>query len=114
LGCVVGPNLVLDDHRLFGWGTLSRGEYLAMMRALVDLAPDVMARYDHVLALDDRGTFFIGRWLGSREGGAFEIPFVGVSVLGPNGHIQRVDIYNFDQLDEARAQFERLRAETTA
>ena len=114
LASVFGPDFTLEDHRLLGWGTLSCGAYLAMIRALVDLAPDVIARFDHVLALDDRGTFFIGRWLGSREGGPFEIPFVAVSVVGPDGHIQRVHTYNFDQLDEARAQFEELRAETAA
>src|SRR5262249_9342930 len=107
-------DLVFEDHRLIGWGTLhSRDEYVARMRALVDLAPDVTVRLDHVLALNDRGTFVVGRWVGSREGGAFEIPFVGVVVLGPDGRIQRIDTYDLDQLDAARARFAELRPDPT-
>src|SRR5262249_6302835 len=54
-----------------------------------------------------------GQWVGSREGGAFEIPFVGVVVLGPDGRIQRIDTYDFDQLEEARARFAELRPDPT-
>jgi ketosteroid isomerase-like protein len=46
---------------------------------------------------------------GSRAGGPFEIPGVGVWVLDSGGRIQRVDTYNLDQLDAARARFEALR-----
>jgi hypothetical protein len=76
------PDYVVEDHRRLGWGTLhSRDEYMAYVRALVDLAPDVTTRLDHVLALDDRGTLVILRWVGSREGGPFEMPLVAVSAL---------------------------------
>jgi len=66
-------------------------------------------RADHVLAIDDRGLLAIFRWLGSRDGGRFEIPMVITSALGPDGLIQRIDAYSLDQLEEARARFEQLR-----
>jgi class 3 adenylate cyclase/tetratricopeptide (TPR) repeat protein len=108
---VFAPDYLVEDHRLLGWGTLhSRDEYMAYVRALVDLAPDATTRLEHVLALDDRRTFHIRRWVGTREGGPFEMPLVGVSAHGPDGRIQRSDIYDLDQLDEARARFEQLPA----
>src|SRR5438552_2735587 len=110
LASVFDPEVVLEDHRLIGWGTLhSRDDWLARIRALVDLAPDVTMRVDHVLALDDRGPLAIARWAGSREGGPFEIPFVTVLVLGPDGRIQRAHAYDLEQLDAARARFEAIR-----
>ncbi len=111
LASVFDPDLVFDDHRLIGWGTLhSSNEYLTRIRALVDLAPDVMVRLDHVLALDDRGTLGVGLWVGRREGGPFEIPFVAVTVLAPDGRGQRMHVYDLHQLDAARACFEAIRA----
>src|SRR5262249_46782084 len=105
------PGFVLEDHRLIGWGTLhSRDEYLGRIRALVDLAPDVVMRADHILALDDRGTLAVTRSAGSWDGGPFEMPFVvWVLVFGPDGRIQRSDIYDAEQLDAARARFEAIR-----
>src|SRR5262249_48510737 len=111
LASVFDPNVVLEDHRPIGWHALhSRDEYLASVRALVDLAPDVTIREEHCLALDDRGTLVVGRWVGSRDGGPFEIPLVSVWGLGPDARIQRIDTYNLEQLDAARARFEALRA----
>src|SRR5262249_15567958 len=88
-----------------------RDEVVASIRALVDLAPDVMVHLDHVLALDDRGTLVVWRWAGSRDGGPFEIPVVAVWVLGPDGRIQRIDTYNPEQVDAARARFEAVRVD---
>jgi ketosteroid isomerase-like protein len=47
---------------------------------------------------------------GSRDGGPFEIPAVGVWVLDSGGRIQRVDTYNLEQLDAARARFDAIGA----
>ena len=100
------PDYRVEDHRRLGWGTLhSRDEYTAYVRAIVDLAPDITTRLDHVLALDDGRVFIIMRSVGSREGGPFEIPYVIVSALGTDGRIQRSDIYDLDQLGQARARF---------
>ena len=110
----LSPAVVIEDHRPLGYGAFvggfrSRDEYEVSFRALLELAPDVTQRVDHVLALDDRGLLAIFRWLGARDGGRFEIPMVIASALGPDGLIQRVDAYSLDQLDEARAHFEELR-----
>ncbi|HVN87273.1 MAG TPA: nuclear transport factor 2 family protein, partial [Candidatus Binatia bacterium] len=110
----LSPAVVIEDHRPLGYGAFvggfrSRDEYEVSFRALLELAPDVTLRVDHVLALDDRGLLLMFRWLGTRDGGQFEIPMVIASAVGPDGLIQRVDAYSLDQLDEARAHFEELR-----
>ncbi len=110
LASVLTPDLVFEDHRVLGSGALaSRDEYVARLRALVDLAPDVVMRIDHVLALDERGALMIGKMLGSREGGEFEIPMVTVRVLGPDGRIRHWHAHDLEQLGEARTRFESLR-----
>jgi ketosteroid isomerase-like protein/tetratricopeptide (TPR) repeat protein len=106
---VFAPDLVFEDHRPLGWGTLrSPGDFVTYVRTLADLAPDVVPRFDHVLELDDQRGMAMMRWVGSRDGGAFEIPVLGVVSFDPEGRIQRLDVYNPDQLDEARARFEQL------
>src|SRR5262249_40456351 len=110
LAAVFDPGFVLEDHRLIGWGTLhSRDHYLERIRVLVDLAPDVVMRADHILALDDRVALGVIRAAGTRDGGPFEMPSVAVLVFGPDGRIQRSDTYDPEQLDAARAGFEALR-----
>ena len=103
-------DLITEDHRALRWGTLrSRDEYLARVRALEELAPDVELRLEHVLELDERGSLCVARTVGSRDGGAFEIPVINVSVLGPNGLVRLQHFYDLEQLDEARACWESLR-----
>jgi SnoaL-like domain len=105
------PDLVLEDHRPRGWGTLqSRHEYMKCVRTLLDLRPDARGRIDHVLALEDRRSLAEATWVGSRDDGPFEIPVVVVSVFGPDGRIQRAHVYDCDQLDAARACYEALAA----
>jgi hypothetical protein len=105
------PDLVVEDHRPLGWGTLhSRNELLVYMRSLADLAPDVTVHLEHVLALGIRGALTIRRTVGTREGGRFEIPWVILEMLGPDRRIQQWHFYNPEQLDEARARFEELRS----
>jgi hypothetical protein len=105
------PDYVVEDHRLLGWGTLhSRDEYLTYVRTLVDLSPDARWRLDHVLALDDWRWLAVVSAVGSQDGGPFEIPYVVVAVLGPDGRHQQAHLYDFDQLDVARACYETLAA----
>ncbi len=103
------PDLVLRDRRQLGLHELrSREEYLARIRSLVQLAPDARLRLEHVLALDDRGALCVVRWLGSREGGSFEIPFLTVMGLGADRRFREFHSYDLDQLEEARARFAEL------
>src|SRR5262249_18620818 len=105
------PDYVVEDHRLLGWGTLhSRDEYLTYVRTLLDLSPDARLRLDHVLALDDWRSLAGVSAVGSQDGGPFEIPYVVASIFGPDGRIQRAHLYDFDQLDAARACYETLAA----
>ena len=111
LAALLPPDLIIEDHRPIRWGVLhSRDEYLAMFRALGDLAPDVTARLEHVLGLDARGVLAVLRRSGSREGGAFEIPVVTVDEVAPDGRVRRLHLYDLEQLDEARACYAALRS----
>jgi hypothetical protein len=106
---VFSQDFVLQDHRLLGWGTRSREEFLTQTRAMAELAPDFRQRGDHILAINRRGMLGAGGWVGSREGGPFEIRMLSVMVLDPDGRLQRLHTYDLDQLDAARARFEELR-----
>ena len=106
-------DFIFEDHRLLGWGTRSRDELVAQVRAMVELAPDVTLRIDHALAINRLGVLNVARWVGTRDGGAFEIPTVNAALLSPDGRIRRIDAYDLDQLDEARARFAELQPDPT-
>jgi hypothetical protein len=68
LAAVMAPDCVWEDHCPVGVLTFASGEeYVASVRALVELAPDVVSRTHHILAVDAR--CFLGvlstvpRWL---------------------------------------------------
>src|SRR5262249_45280638 len=106
---VFAQDLVLEDHRPLGWGTVhSRDEVVTYVRGLLELRPDTRFRTEHVLALEDRRSLMVSRWVRNESEGAFEIPFVAVGVVNPDGRTQRVHIYALEQLDAARACYEKL------
>ena len=109
LSTVLAPDLVVLDHRLLGWDTL-RGPraYLEAVRSLVELAPDVRLRIDHVLQMCARGVIYAPTWVGTRDGGAFEDPSMIVAEVDASHRIRRFDQYGVDQLDEARARFDAI------
>ncbi len=101
-------DLILADHRVLGWGTLrSRVEILAVMRSRFDLRPDTRLRVNHVV-LSDRAVLTAFCWTGSEAEGAYETPLIEVGALGTDGRITRLDVYDLDQLDAARARFAEL------
>jgi class 3 adenylate cyclase/tetratricopeptide (TPR) repeat protein len=103
------PDFVLEDRRpLRLLPSLSGTEYVASVRALLDLRPDATFRLQHVLASDERA-LTVGGWTGGEPDGTFEIPVVNVVAAGAEG-IRRWHFYNLDQLDEARACYEKLAA----
>ncbi|HTO07323.1 MAG TPA: nuclear transport factor 2 family protein [Myxococcota bacterium] len=111
LASVFAPDLVFHDHRPMGFGTLrSRDEYLAHLRELFELAPDVRSRAEHVLELDERGVLNVGHWQGTRDGGPFEIAGANLLELDGAGRIWRWDAYALEQLELARAHFAERRA----
>jgi class 3 adenylate cyclase len=105
------PTVVEEDHRpLAVLGTTRGAEAWARnFRTLAELAPDSRYRVDHFRA-GARGFCSVGTWVGTREGGPYEIPLVAVLELDAQDRIARGDIFDFDQLDLARARFDELRA----
>jgi hypothetical protein len=105
LHALLSPDLVVNDHRPLGWETLhGPAMYVASLKSLVDLAPDVRLRTDH-MSVSDRGALFVNTWVGTREGGAFEAPRAVVVEFDVDGRIRGMDFYDPEQLDAARARF---------
>jgi hypothetical protein len=88
----------------------SSSAYVQTLHSLVDLAPDTRLRLDHV-EMSQRGLFWIGAWVGTREGGEFETPWITVSEHDARGIVVRFDQYDLNQLADARARFAALRTE---
>jgi class 3 adenylate cyclase/ketosteroid isomerase-like protein len=105
LGALFAEDVLVHDHRALGWDTLrGRAAYVQAMRALVELSPDVRMRLDHV-RISARRLLWVASWAGTREGGAFEAPWVIVSEHDADGSVRRFDQYDVEQLDEALARF---------
>ena len=109
LAALHAASLVARDHRLVGWDVL-RGPaaFVGALRAMADLAPDARGRLDH-LRTSERGLLGEVVWIGTRDGGAFESPFLWVVELDTAGRAQNLDFYDPHHLDAARARFEALR-----
>jgi hypothetical protein len=101
------PGFVGDDHRLVSWGTLHGGAFVEAFRALVALAPDVRLRWDH-LRMSSSAMLAEAVWIGTRDGGAFESPFLLVSAFDAGGKLLRCDFYDPHHLDRALTRFEAL------
>ncbi len=105
------PTLVAHDHRLVGWDVLhGPSAYVGAMRAMVDLAPDAVGRLDH-LRPSEHGFIAEVVWAGTRDGGAFESPFLWVVELDAAGLARRLDFYDPRRSDAAWARFEELGAD---
>jgi class 3 adenylate cyclase/tetratricopeptide (TPR) repeat protein len=98
---LLAPDIEVLDHRLLGWEPLrGREAYRHALEMLVDLAPDVRLRIDHV-RVAGRGFLCVTRWLGTHEGGVFEAPSITVSEMDGVGRARRFDQYDIDQMDAA-------------
>ena len=112
LAVLYAPTLVARDHRLVGWDTLSGPDaFVGALRAMVDLAPDALGRADHVRT-SERGLLAEVVWEGTRDGGAFESPFVQVVELGGTGQAERLDFYDPHRLDQALVRFQEIAGST--
>ena len=111
LAALYSPAVVGHDHRLVGWGTLrGRTDFLQSLRSMEALSPDARMRGDHTRACA-RGLISSNMWVGTRDGGAFESPFLVVSETDPAGKVVRIDFYDPHHFDRARARFEEIAAE---
>jgi len=109
MSALLSPDLVVTDHRPLGWETLhGPATYVESLKSLVDLAPDVRLRNDH-MSLSGRAALFVNTLVGTRECGAFEAPRAVVFAFDADGRIRSMDFYDPEQLAEARARFEELR-----
>jgi len=102
------PDLEVHDHRALGWGAVGGAGFIDLLRSLVELAPDVRLRLDHFVGCE-RGALTVARMVGTRDGGEFEIPRLGVREVDGSGRLRRIDHYDLDRLDEAFVRFEALR-----
>jgi hypothetical protein len=108
---LLSPDLVVNDHRPLGWETLhGPATYVESLKSLVDLAPDVRLRGDH-MSFSDRAALVVDTWVGTREGGAFEAPRAVVFEFDVRGRIRSMDLHDPEQLDEARTRFAELSAD---
>ena len=108
VAAIYSPSTVGHDHRLVSWGTLDgRESFLQSMRQMVELAPDARMRTDHART-SSRGMLAACMWTGTREGGAFESPFVLVVELDAHGRAVRSDFYDPHHVDRALARFEEI------
>ena len=113
LAALCAPGIVAEDHRLVSWGTL-RGpaSWADALRKLLELAPDTGLRVDHA-RMSARAVLFQGAWVGTRDGGEFEIPVTAVIELDEVGRQLRLDAYDDNRLDDALARFEEIAASAT-
>jgi class 3 adenylate cyclase len=113
LAALYAPTLVARDHRLVGWDVLEGpAAFVRAIKTLVEMAPDVRARSDHN-RISHRGFIAELVWLGTRDGGAFESPYLWVAELDADGRGQCFDFYDPHHLDQAFARFEELCAPTS-
>ncbi len=99
-------DLVVEDHRPVGWGTLHGVDaYLELMRSLGSLARDLTFPVHH--RLNDRHMTLVAVTMtGEGDGGPFEMATVGVFERDERGRLRRWDVYDPDQLAEAKTHFD--------
>ena len=109
-----GPSMAVYDHRLLGWGEVLADvdAYVRSQRALVELAPDVSERLTHVRISGPALIAEVNR-RGTRDGGTFEVAYLIVSEGDALGRPVRIDVYDVEQIDEARARFAALSSSAT-
>jgi len=104
------PEIVCHDHRLLGWGTLHGvAAWVRTQQVLVELAPDTRWRVTH-LTTSEYGSLQSTLAYGSRDGGSFELAFLRVTELDALGNTCRIDLYDVDRADQARARFAEVEA----
>jgi hypothetical protein len=105
-------DFVFDDHRRTGVGRLEGADaYVASVRPLLEASPDFATDNLYSLVIEPHGSLVIGRTFGTlAEGGEFESVFVRLFVYRGD-RLARVEQFELDDLDVARARFEELRPE---
>jgi ketosteroid isomerase-like protein len=104
----LAEDAVLWDRRKPGiLGTLDRDQWVESMRVAGDLALDLDVEIVRVLAWNRHGRAHLARMFGTRDGGAFENPIVGVMFVDCD-RIQRYELFDVADADRALARFDEL------
>ena len=106
---VLDPDFVFQDHKALGFGTIARDEFLLSLRAEIELAPGATRETLRVIALASHGALALGRRIGTlRDGGAFEVPSLTLSVTDGREHMTRFEVFEPSDGARARARFREL------
>jgi class 3 adenylate cyclase len=108
LRVLTAPDVVMEDHRSVGLFTVKgRDELVNIWQGVFDAIPDARVRADHVRRRAN-ASLVVARWIGTRDGVEFNAPRAAVYRRDAAGLVSRIDTYDVDQLDEARARFDEV------
>jgi ketosteroid isomerase-like protein len=107
-GCLAPDAVVCDRRAPAVLGTLDRDQWVASLRALAELAPDVAGECIRIVTWNHRGRVDVFRQFGTtRDGGPFETVIARVFVTD-GAHIQRYELFDVADIDRALARFAEL------
>src|SRR5439155_24775161 len=106
----------VDRRKLALWSSRGADAFLGAIRTMVDLSERFENRVDDVVALRSDALLARITTLGTdrASGGAYEMPFLAVVVMGADGLVARVENFEVEREDEALARFDELTAEPAA
>ena len=108
-------SFVAIDHRRAGFGRTDRDGFVAYNRSGAELSREVRASVVHVVAAGPSAVLIVGQDVGRRDdGGTWDLQMVVLSRFGADGVITQLDLYDLDDLDAARAEYERAAAGSVA
>jgi ketosteroid isomerase-like protein len=100
---------VLVDHRPTGAGTVTGAAGITeRIRELVSVAGDLQTSMADVLALTQDGVLCRSRMSGTRDGAAFEIPFLILGGVAADGRFDRMELFLVDDVHAALTRFDEL------
>jgi ketosteroid isomerase-like protein len=103
----IHPEFVYWDHRRAGAARLEGSDaYLDWVRTLFEVSPDAIFTPLYYLALASHGSLCVAQTSGTdAEGGEFSTPYIQL-MLFRDGRPFQVELFELDDLDQARARFE--------
>jgi DNA-binding SARP family transcriptional activator len=106
------PDATIIDHRRGGWGRdVPIERIIEVHAATAALAEDTRIHTRHEIARSGRVGLLEQAQVGSREGGAFELPHYTVFVANEQGRVSRFELFDVEDFDAAQACFDELASE---
>jgi hypothetical protein len=108
-GCFAADAVVCDRRAVSVLGVLDRDRWVESLRALAELAPDVIGEAVCIITWNQRGRVDVTRMFGTTmlDGGPFEHVFVRV-LMTDGAQIQRYELFDVGATDQAIARFAEL------